>query len=160
MKVIFKEKLFFDTRLTWVFSLFPFIVVLYILGILGILITDDNSAYSGFVIVAFGSILYLGVVFPLSGVLFVILRSLLKKDLIFESDKFILKRLFSTKIFDYRKIKNAEVSTIRVFGNGALRLKIHIISEDFEHNFTIHCICAYNELLEEMNKHFPVEVKG
>ena len=160
MRVIFKEKLFYDTRLTWVFSLFPLIVVIFILGILSVLIKEDNSAYTAVMVMVFVLILYCGVIFPLSGVMLVFFRALVRKELIFESDKLILKRLVSTKKFDYLKIKHAEVSIVKMFGNGALKLKIRIISEDFEYKFSLWCVYAFNELLEEMNKHFLVEVKG
>lgn len=160
MKVIFKEKIFFDERLTWLFSFFPLIVVIYILVILGIVIKGDISAYTSVMVMAFVLVIYSAVILPFSGALFVFIRTLVRKELVFDSDKLILKSFLSTKELDYLKIKHAKVSIVRTYGNGALKLKIRIISEDFEHRFSLICICAYNELFEEMNKHFLIEVKG
>ncbi len=160
MKVIFKEKIFFDERLTWLFSFFPLIVVIYILVILGIVIKGDISEYTIVMVMAFVFVIYSEVILPFSGALFVFIRTLVRKELIFDSDKLILKSFLSTKELNYLKIKQAKVSIVRTYGNGALKLKIHIISEDFEHKFSLICICAYNELFEEMNKHFLIEVKG
>ena len=97
MKVIFKEKIFFDERLTWLFSFFPLIVVIYILVILGIVIKGDISAYTSVMVMAFVLVIYSAVILPFSGALFVFIRTLVRKELIFDSDKLILKSFLSNK---------------------------------------------------------------